>query len=144
MNRTKVMTARLLVVFCVSLLTGAAAELKAQHFTCWQCILNQGSHTYSCVYGGGFGWSSCTYTGGQGCNVGSLCGFYLTLPDGTTELPSVGQNAVKERRVTRGALTSVASDSREIDRGCDGAVVERRYGARAAVGLRKSSRRILV
>lgn len=132
-------------------LSGGTSRLEAQRFTCWQCVLDQGSHTYSCQYGASVGNTSCTYVGGeQGCYLGSLCGLYRPQPlaDGSFE-PSVpgarGKRAqLQDRRAGTTTLLRLASLSRSVERGCNGIVVRREYDEAAVRELRRRSRVIRV
>lgn len=128
------------VALCLLALSGGTRQVQAQRFTCWQCVLNQNTHTYSCQYGGGQGNTSCTYISPeQGCYLGSRCGYYLALADGSFEQVLSRPTVAKTSRRTNGGqyeLLGVSAARRRVQRGCNGSIIMRAYDVAVAQDLR--------
>lgn len=126
------------------LLVSSATTLPAQRGNCWQCTLNQGTQTYSCISGTTLGHTSCEYYGGQGCVVGSICGYYRRLADGSV----ADTRTLSARRAMLGAerqdvapfVKAAASSPRAVERGCNDTIIRRVYDRAEARRLARSTR----
>ena len=134
---------------CLLVAAGATSRLQAQgpKNNCWQCVPN-GPH-YLCVYGSNLGYTSCTtfpYQGG--CTLGGLCGYTLTLPDGTVEegstTASPGVDSIQRRPPESSSLVGSTAVARTVQRGCNGSIVGRNYVVATTLALRRASRVIRV
>lgn len=133
----------------IAAMAGWSAPLQAQHGgNCWQCTWyvqwpNQGYFT--CVFNGSIGWNSCTVIAG-GCVTGGQCGYYRPLADGTFDKAKPDSSGVPLKAVVSGRSSSarITLASRSVERGCNGTIVRRTYGAVAVQGLKRATSTIRV
>lgn len=134
---------------CFLAAAGATSRLSAQgqHRNCWQCIPN--GPNYLCLNGYNLGYTSCTTFPTQGgCTLGGLCGYTLTLADGTVEVGSKpvspGTDSIQRRPPESSSLVGSTAVARTVQRGCNGTIVGRDYVVATTLALRRASRVIRV
>lgn len=128
-------------------LSGTVSTAEAQHGNCIACVWNGAAAPpdFECWAGSQIGWSTCYILQGS-CVTGTQCGLYRPVGDGTVaklgQPSTAGTRLAPTRSASLASLRSTALPIRFVERGCDGAVVQRKYSKAAARELRENSKAI--